>query len=81
MGVRLLIPPVVLGIEILLLWIAGRGPVFHTTSGGIVRLLYILMLATAVLLVVSVPIFAVWLRRWTPPSAGGVPARNRNVPS
>jgi hypothetical protein len=63
------------------LWIAGRGPVFHTTSGGIVRLLYILMLATAVLLVVSVPIFAVWLRRWTPPSAGGIPARNRNVPS
>jgi hypothetical protein len=80
-GVRLLIPPIVLAAEILILWIAGRGPVFHTTSGGIVRLLYILILATAVLLVVSVPIFAVWLRRWAPPSAGGVPARNRGPAS
>lgn len=79
MGVRLLIPPIVLGIEVMLLWMAGRGPVFHTTSGGIVRLLYILMLATAVVLVVCVPIFAVWLRRWAPPSAGGVPARTRNA--
>ncbi len=76
-GVRLLIPPVVLGIEILLLWVAGRGPVLHTTSGGVVRLLYILMLASTVILVVVVPIFAVWLRRWAPPSIGGVPARER----
>lgn len=75
MGVRLLIPPVVLAIQIMILWMADRGPVFHPTSGGIVRLLYILMLATAVVLVVSVPIFAVWLRRWAPPSAGGVLAR------
>jgi hypothetical protein len=69
MGVRLLIPPTVLGIQIMMLWIAGRGPVFHPTSGGIVRLLYILMLATTVCLVVCVPIFAVWLRRWAPPAA------------
>lgn len=76
-GVRLLIPPVVLAIEILLLWIAGRGPVLHTTSGGVVRLLYIMMLATTVILVVVVPIFAVWLRRWAPTTLGGVPARSR----
>lgn len=69
MGIRLLIPPVVLGIQIMILWMADRGPVFHPTSGGIVRLLYILMLTTTVLLVVCVPIFAVWLRRWAPPSA------------
>lgn len=75
MGVRLLVPPTVLAILILILWIGGRGPVFQPTSGGIVRLLYILMLATTVVLVVCVPIFAVWLRRWAPPSAGGVPAR------
>ncbi len=72
-GVRLLIPPVMLAIQILILWIADRGPVFHPTSGGIVRLLYILMLATAVVLVVSVPIFSVWLRRWAPPGAGAIP--------
>lgn len=76
-GVRLLIPPVVLGVEIMLLWMAGRGPVFHPTSGGIVRLLYILMLATAVVLVVCVPIFAVWLQRWAPPSAGFGSSRER----
>lgn len=76
-GVRLLIPPLVLALEILLLWIGGRGPVLHTTSGGVVRLLYIMMLATAVVLVVIVPIMAVWLRRWAPPSVGGVPARGR----
>jgi hypothetical protein len=75
MGVRLLIPPVVLAIQIIILWIADRGPVFHPTSGGIVRLLYILMLATAVVLVVSVPIFAVWLRRWAPPLATGFAER------
>ncbi|MCO5221210.1 MAG: hypothetical protein M9947_06440 [Thermomicrobiales bacterium] len=74
-GIRLLIPPVVLGVQIMILWMAGRGPVFHPTSGGIVRLLYILMLTTAVVLVVSVPIIAVWLRRWAPPSAGGALAR------
>jgi hypothetical protein len=77
-GVRLLVPPAVLAILILILWIADRGPVFHPTSGGIVRLLYLLMLATAVVLVVSVPIFAVWLRRWAPPSASGVQVRPRN---
>lgn len=76
-GIRLLIPPVVLATEIMLLWMAGRGPVFHSTSGGIVRFLYIMMLAAAVILVVTVPIFAVWLRRWAPPSAGGTLARNR----
>ncbi len=70
-GVRLLIPPFVLAIQILILWIAGRGPVFHPTSGGIVRLLYIMMLATTVILVVCVPIFSVWLRRWAPPAAAG----------
>ncbi len=70
-GVRLLIPPAVLALQILILWVADRGPVFHPTSGGIVRFLYILMLATAVVLVVSVPIFAVWLRRWAPPGATG----------
>ncbi|MEZ4665584.1 MAG: hypothetical protein R2835_02865 [Thermomicrobiales bacterium] len=70
-GIRLLIPPAVLALQILILWVADRGPVFHPTSGGIVRFLYILMLATAVVLVVTVPIFAVWLRRWAPPGATG----------
>jgi hypothetical protein len=80
-GVRLLIPPVILGVEIMLLWMAGRGPVFHPTSGGIVRLLYILMLAAAVLLVVCVPILAVWLQRWAPPTAVGGPTRTRGSSS
>jgi hypothetical protein len=78
MGVRLLVPPLMLAILIVILWIADRGPVFHPTSGGIVRLLYILMLATAVVLVVSVPIFSVWLRRWAPASVGGVQPRPRS---
>jgi hypothetical protein len=74
---RLLVPPVTLGFEIAILWAAGRGPVFHPTSGGIVRLLYIVMQATAVITVVFVPVVAVWLRRWAPPSTSGVPIRQR----
>jgi hypothetical protein len=77
-GVRLLVPPAMLAVLIVILWVGGRGPVFHPTSGGIVRVLYILLLATAVVLVVCVPIFAVWLRRWAPPSAGGVQTRPRS---
>lgn len=72
-GVRLLVPPVVLAVQIMILWMADRGPVFHPTSGGIVRVLYILMLATAVVLVVSVPIISVWLSRWAPPASTSTP--------
>lgn len=66
LGVRLLVAPTTLAVLILLLWIAGRGPVFRPTSGGIVRMLYIMILAATVVLVVCVPIFSVWLRRWVP---------------
>jgi hypothetical protein len=76
-GVRLLVPPFTLGIEIALLWAAGRGPVFHPTSGGIVRLLYITMQATAVVTVVFVPVVAVWLRRWAPPYASFLSTSSR----
>lgn len=74
-GVRLLVPPFVLAGMIMGLWMSGKGPVFHSTSGGIVRLLYIAMLATAVVLLVAVPVVAVWLRRWAPVGLGRTPSR------
>ena len=74
---RLVVAPATLGAEIVLLWIAGYGPVFHPTSGTIVRLLYLLLLFGAILLVIAVPLISIWLRRSSagmpPPPAPGVP--------
>jgi hypothetical protein len=63
LGMRLLVPPIALALEIGVLWATGRGPVFHPTSGGIVRLLYISMLFSSIILLVVVPVLAVGLRR------------------
>jgi hypothetical protein len=60
---RPLIGPAALGAQFLVLWLIGRGPSFQTTSGEIVPILYGAMLATVVMLVVAIPIFAVWFRR------------------
>jgi hypothetical protein len=63
LGMRLLVPPLALAAEILILWATDRGPVFHPTSGGVVRVLYLLLLFTAIGLVILTPLVAVWLRR------------------
>jgi hypothetical protein len=77
LGKRLLVPPVALAVEIIVLWVADRGPVFHPTSGGIVRVLYLVLLFGAIALLILVPVLAVWLRRTSaslpPPPAPGVP--------
>ncbi len=77
LGGRLLVPPFALAIEIGFLWAAVSGPVLQPTSGGVVRLLYIALLFTSIILIVLVPILAVWLRRKAallpPPPAPGVP--------
>ena len=54
------------------LWVSGRGPWRHETSGAIVSVVYITMLIVAVLVVVMVPILAAILSR---------PAPARRVPS
>lgn len=59
---RLLTPPIALAVEFILLWATGYGPWFHSTSGDVVRVLYSLMLAIAVILVVAVPFAALWTR-------------------
>ena len=59
---RLLVPPVAVAIEFVALWATGHGPWFHATSGDIVRVLYSLMLAVAVILVVMAPYVAAWVR-------------------
>ncbi|MCC6945844.1 MAG: hypothetical protein IT335_14785, partial [Thermomicrobiales bacterium] len=73
---RLVMPPLMLGAEIILLWIAGYGPVFHETSGSIVRVLYLLLLFAAIVLVIVVPLVSIRLRRSSaslpPPPAPGV---------
>jgi hypothetical protein len=59
---RVLVPPFAVAIEFVLLWVTGYGPWFHETSGDIVRILYSVMLALAVVLVVAVPFVALWLK-------------------
>jgi hypothetical protein len=59
---RILAPPFALAIEIVLLWLAGYGPWFHETSGDVVRVLYSVVLALAVILTVSVPFAALWVK-------------------
>ena len=59
---RILAPPFALAIEFVLLWLAGYGPWFHATSGDIVRVLYSVMLALAVILTVAVPFAALWVK-------------------
>ncbi|HYP62174.1 MAG TPA: hypothetical protein VEQ36_17255 [Thermomicrobiales bacterium] len=61
-----------LAIELVRLWVAGRGPWRHETSGAIVSVVYITMLVAAVLVVVLVPVMAAILN---------MPAPARRVPS
>ena len=61
-----------LAIEFVRLWVSGRGPWRHETSGAIVNVIYITMLIVAVLVVVMVPIMAAIL---------SMPAPARRVPS
>jgi len=60
---RILTPPFAVAVEFVLLWATGYGPWFHETSGDIVRVLYSVMLALAVILVVAVPFVALWVKQ------------------
>lgn len=62
-GLRPLIGPLALGVEFVLLWIMDRGPMVDPTSGRIVPVLYGTLVALTVVLVVVVPLLAVWVRR------------------
>jgi hypothetical protein len=61
-GPRILVPPIALGVEFVVLWVTGYGPWFHETSGGVVRVLYSFTLTLAVVLVVAVPMTAMWIK-------------------
>ncbi len=62
-GGRPMVAPIALAAQFIALWIAGRGPSFQPTSGRIVPALYTVMLIVTVVLTVSVPLLAVWVRR------------------
>jgi hypothetical protein len=53
---RLLVPPIGFGVQTVALWLAGRGPSFPASSGGIVGTLYALTLVVTGLLVVVLPV-------------------------
>jgi hypothetical protein len=61
-----------MAVELVRLWVSGRGPWRHETSGAIVSVIYITMLTVAVLVVVLVPVLAAILN---------MPAPARRVPS
>lgn len=60
---RPMIAPASLAVQFILLWMMGKGPSFYTSHGAIVPLTQGGLLALTVLLVVGVPVFAMWSRR------------------
>lgn len=62
-GLRPLVGPFALAIQFVLLWIKDLGPQVDPSSGTIVPVLYGTLIAVTVVLVVLVPLVAVWLRR------------------
>jgi hypothetical protein len=62
-GLRAFAPPVALGLEVVVLWLAGRGPSFENTSGQVVPLLYSVLFAMTVLVVVGTSIVAIIARQ------------------
>lgn len=62
-SLRAFAPPVALGLEVIVLWLAGRGPSFEDTSGQVVPLLYSLLFAMTVLVVVGTSIVAIVVRQ------------------
>jgi hypothetical protein len=68
---RVFVPAGTLGAEFVILWITGQGPWFQPTSGGIVRVVYVLSLVLSVALTVATPLLAMaagtfFARRGTP---------------
>lgn len=62
-GPRLLSVPVAVGVQFLILWVTGHGPLFQQSTGTIVRMLYLVVMTLAVVLTIAVPILAWWIRR------------------
>lgn len=62
-GLRAFAPPLALGLEVVVLWLAGRGPSFEDTSGQVVPLLYSVLFAMTVLVVVGTSIVAIIVRQ------------------
>jgi magnesium-transporting ATPase (P-type) len=62
-GLRAFAPPVALGLEVIVLWLAGRGPSFENTSGQVVPMLYSLLFALTVLVVVGTSIIAIIVKQ------------------
>lgn len=62
-GLRAFAPPLALGLEVIVLWLAGRGPSFENTSGQVVPLLYSVLFAMTVLIVVGTSIVAIIVKQ------------------
>ena len=61
-----------MAVELIRLWVSGRGPWRHETSGAIVSTIYITMLIVAVVVVILIPMLSAILslpltRRVSPP--------------
>jgi hypothetical protein len=70
---RPMIAPASLAVQFILLWMMGKGPSFYTSHGDIVPLTQGALLTLTVLLVVGVPVLAMWSRRlFDGPNSGAV---------
>ncbi|MCC6704703.1 MAG: hypothetical protein IT334_07480 [Thermomicrobiales bacterium] len=63
-ALRAFVPPLALGLQVVLLWLSGQGPSFSRSSGEIVPLLFSALFAASVLMVVATSILAILARQF-----------------
>src|SRR5690606_27413635 len=62
-GLRAFVPPLALGLQVVLLWLNGQGPSFASSSGQVVPLIFSALFASAVVMVVATSILAILSRQ------------------
>jgi hypothetical protein len=62
-GLRAFVPPLALGLQVVLLWLNGQGPRFASSSGQIVPLIFSVLFAAAVVMVIATSALAIVARQ------------------
>ena len=58
-SLRAFVPPLALGLQVILLWLTGQGPSFSRSSGQVVPLIFSTLFAATVVMVVATSILAI----------------------
>lgn len=62
-SLRAFVPPLALGLQVVLLWLNGQGPSFSRSSGQVVPLIFSALFAASVIMVVATSILAILARQ------------------